>query len=145
MGREKSTRRRQRNSVKRGRGNPADAAMAFTDDQRERTDQPTKALRQAEQIWLGASLIASHRVPFRQSNAVMAREAQDSLNHLASSSFGKSAQVFVEPPERGTKTWFLEIIGEHQGLPIEFEMEAASVDEIVGSALVWINYKVSQA
>ena len=52
---------------------------------------------------------------------------------------------FVEPPERGTKTWFLEITGEHQGLPIEFEMEAASVDEIVGSALVWINYKVSQA
>lgn len=145
MGREKSTSRRKRSSIKRRRGNPTDAAMAFTDDQRERTDQPTKALRQAEQIWLGASLIASHRVPFRQSNAAMAKEAQDSLNQLASSSFGEGARVFVEPPERGSNTWFLEIMGEHHGSPIEFEMEAASVDEIVGSALVWINYKVNQA
>lgn len=142
MGRPKQTGSRKRRRKDSRRGDPSVAALAFTDDKRERTIAQTKVNQRGEALWLGASLIASHKLTARPSNNALAREAEESLAQLAKASFGKRSQVNIEPPERGTKTWFVEIQAEQDGTPIEFEMEGASVDDVYGSALVWINYKV---
>ena len=142
MGQPKQKGRSKRRRSDGRRGDPSSAALAFTDDQRKRTNEQTKINEQGEKIWLGASLIASHKLTARASNNALAREAEESLSQLAMTTLGASTQVNIDPPERGSKTWFVEIIGEQDGSPIEFEMEGSTVDDVYGSALVWINYKV---